>query len=74
MIAQRHFQQTDWYLDLLIEGELLGTGLCGVRETRKDCVTSLGEKLTFGEAYRRFRDRALAMGREAGQEWTIKAR
>jgi hypothetical protein len=77
MPVQRHFQFLRWYLDLLaveVSKNALtpGAGLFSVRETRDTTITWHGERLPFAEAYKRFRERAVDMGREAGLEWSVK--
>lgn len=77
LVVQKHFQFSNWYLELVAvevskTAMVRGAGLFSVKETRDTRVTMHAENKPYVDAYRSFRDRALAMGREAGLEWTIK--
>jgi hypothetical protein len=72
-----HHQFVGWKLELLASslsktGLVRGAGLFSVRETRDTKLSMLCEDRPFVDAYKIYRDRALAMGREAGLEWEIK--
>lgn len=75
-VLYRHFQFTHWTVEV-VAGEVnprafvRGAGTFSVVERRGGVQTMLAENVPFPDAVKRYRDRALEMGREAGQEWTI---
>lgn len=76
MVLYTHHQFIGWKLELLAAtvsktALVRGAGLFSVRETRDTRETMIAENVAYGDAMKRYRDRALAMGREAGLEWQI---